>query len=90
MQNSSEFEYIGIDTIHESATNPRRTFDEARLQELAESIRTNGLIQPITVRPNAEGFEIVAGARRFRAAQLAELFSLPARIVDISDAQTLE
>ena len=90
MQNSSEFQYIAIDTIHESATNPRRTFDEAKLQELAESIRTNGLIQPVTVRPNSKGFEIVAGARRFRAAQLAELFSLPARIVEISDAQTLE
>ena len=90
MQNSSEFQYIAIDTIHESATNPRRTFDDAKLQELAESIRSNGLIQPITVRPNSEGFEIVAGARRFRAAQLAELFSLPARIVDIDDAQTLE
>ena len=90
MQNSSEFQYVAIDTIHESATNPRRTFDEAKLQELAESIRTNGLIQPITVRPNSEGFEIVAGARRFRAAQLAELFSVPTRIVDINDAQTLE
>lgn len=90
MQNSSEFQYIAIDTIHESATNPRRTFDACKLGELAESIRTNGLIQPITVRPNSEGCEIVAGARRFRAAQLAELFSLPARIVDIDDAQTLE
>jgi len=90
MQNSSEFQYIAIDTIHESATNPRHTFDEAKLYELAESIRSNGLIQPITVRPNSEGFEIVAGARRFRAAQLAELFSLPARIVTINDAQALE
>ncbi len=89
MQNSSEFQYIAIDTIHESATNPRRTFDECKLGELAESIRTNGLIQPITVRPNSNGFEIVAGARRFRAAQLAELFSLPARIVDISDSETI-
>ena len=90
MQNSSEFQYVAIDQIHESATNPRRTFDEAKLYELAESIRGNGLIQPITVRPNNTGFEIVAGARRFRAAQLAELFSLPARIVDIDDAQALE
>ena len=90
MQNSSEFQYIAVDTIRESITNPRRTFDECKLGELAESIRTNGLIQPITVRPQSEGFEIVAGARRFRAAQLAELFSLPARIVDISDAQALE
>ena len=90
MQNSSEFQYIAIDTIRESANNPRRTFDESKLGELAGSIRANGLIQPITVRPQGQGFEIVAGARRFRAAQLAELFSLPARIVDISDAESLE
>jgi NAD(P)-dependent dehydrogenase (short-subunit alcohol dehydrogenase family) len=50
---------------------------EAKLYELAESIKHNGLIQPITVRPNNQGFEIVAGARRYRAAQLAELFSVP-------------
>ena len=55
MQNSSEFQYIAIDTIHESATNPRRTFDECKLGELAESLRANGMIQPITVRPNSEG-----------------------------------
>jgi ParB family chromosome partitioning protein len=48
------------------------------------------MIQPVTVRPNNQGFEIVAGARRFRAAQLAELFSVPARIVEIDDAQALE
>jgi ParB family chromosome partitioning protein len=59
-------------------------------EQNAESIRQHGLIQPITVRPNAEGFEIVAGARRFRAAQLAELFAIPARIVEIDDAQALE
>ena len=90
MQKSSEFQYLAIDTLRESATNPRRTFDKSRLDELAESIRTNGLIQPITVRPQSDGFEIVAGARRFRAAQLAELFSVPARIVEIDDAQALE
>ena len=56
----------------------------------AESIRQHGLIQPITVRPNEDGFEIVAGARRYRAAKLAELFSIPARIVQIDDAQALE
>ncbi len=90
MQYSSAFQFLAIDTIHESTTNPRRTFDEAKLRELAESIKHNGLIQPITVRPNNEGFEIVAGARRFRAAQIAELFSIPARIVEIDDAQALE
>jgi ParB/RepB/Spo0J family partition protein len=90
MQNSSAFQFLALDTIHESATNPRRTFEESKLHELSESIRQHGLIQPITVRPNAEGFEIVAGARRFRAAQLAELFAIPARIVDIDDAQAQE
>jgi ParB family transcriptional regulator, chromosome partitioning protein len=90
MQDSSAFQFLAIDTIHESSTNPRKTFDEAKLYELAESIKHNGLIQPITVRPNNQGFEIVAGARRFRAAQIAELFSVPARIVEIDDAQSLE
>src|ERR1700722_19680414 len=90
MQDSSAFQFLAIDTIHESTTNPRRTFDEAKLNELAESIKHNGLIQPITVRPNNQGFEIVAGARRYRAAQLAELFSVPARIVEIDDAKALE
>jgi ParB/RepB/Spo0J family partition protein len=65
MQNSSAFQYLAIDTIRESTTNPRRTFDEAKLQELAASIRQHGLIQPITVRPNSDGFELVAGARRY-------------------------
>ena len=90
MQDSSAFQYLAIDTIHESTTNPRRTFDETKLYELAESIKQHGLIQPVTVRPNASGFEIVAGARRFRAAQLAELFSLPARIVELTDAAATE
>ena len=90
MQDSSAFQFLAMDTIPESTTNPRRTFDEAKLYELAESIKHNGLIQPITVRPNNQGFEIVAGARRYRAAQLAELFSVPARIVEIDDAKALE
>jgi ParB family chromosome partitioning protein len=90
MQNSSAFQFLAIDTIHESTTNPRRTFDETKLCELAESIKQHGLIQPITVRPNNSGFEIVTGARRFRASQIAEVFSIPARIVDIDDAQAQE
>jgi ParB family transcriptional regulator, chromosome partitioning protein len=90
MQDSSAFQYIAVDQIRESTTNPRQTFEQIKLEELAESIRQHGLIQPITIRPNASGFEIVAGARRFRAAQLAELFSLPARIVDLDDAAAME
>src|SRR6202012_578897 len=90
MQNTSAFQIIAIHQIHESATNPCQTFEESKLHELAESIRQHGLIQPITVRPDANGFEIVAGARRFRASQLAELFSVPARIVELDDAQAME
>jgi ParB family chromosome partitioning protein len=90
MQDSSAFQYLAIGIIHEFTTNPRRTFDEEKLYELAASIKQHGLIQPITVRPNEDGFEIVAGARRYRAAQLAELFSIPARIVQIDDAQAIE
>jgi ParB family chromosome partitioning protein len=90
MQDSSAFQFLAIGTIHESTTNPRQTFEQSKLEELAESIRQHGLIQPITVRPKDDGFEIVAGARRFRAAQLAEVFSLPARIVELNDAQVME
>lgn len=90
MQDSSAFQFLAIDTIHESTTNPRQTFEPIKLEELAESIRQHGVIQPITVRPNADGFEIVAGARRFRAAQLAELFSLPCRVVELDDAAAME
>jgi ParB/RepB/Spo0J family partition protein len=85
MQNSSEFQYIAIDQLVESKTNPRKTFDQKKLEELAESIRSGGLIQPIVVRPKDNAFEIVAGARRFRAGQLAEQFSLPARIKSLED-----
>jgi ParB family transcriptional regulator, chromosome partitioning protein len=90
MQDSSAFQYIAIDLIDVSTTNPRRTFDEGKLQELAESIRQHGLIQPIVVRPKNERFEIVAGERRYRSSLLAEKFSVPAHIVELTDAQALE
>jgi hypothetical protein len=84
------FQSLALSSIHESNTNPRRTFDESKLAELAESLRSQGLIQPITVRPNSEGYEIVAGARRFRAAHLAEMDEVPVRIVQLSDEQAIE
>jgi len=90
MQDSSEFQYIAIDQLFESKTNPRKTFDQKKLEELAESIQSGGLIQPIVVRPKDNGFEIVAGARRFRAGLLAEQFSLPARIKELTDVQAIE
>ena len=89
-KNNAGFQTLALTNIHESTTNPRRTFDESKLAELAESLRTQGLIQPITVRPNSEGYEIVAGARRFRAAHLAEMDEIPVRIVQLSDEQALE
>jgi hypothetical protein len=63
---------------------------KAATEHNAESITHHGLIQPVTVRPNSEGFELIAGARRYRAAILAGLFSIPARIVEIDDTQALE
>jgi ParB family chromosome partitioning protein len=84
------FQTIALSDIHESTTNPRRIFDESKLAELAESLRSQGLIQPITIRPNSEGYEIVAGARRFRAAHIAEMDEIPVRIVQLSDEQALE
>ena len=84
------YQTLSLTQIHESPTNPRRTFEPTKLAELAESLRIHGLVQPITVRPDDEGFEIVAGARRFRAAQLAGLTELEAIVRDLTDAETLE
>jgi ParB family chromosome partitioning protein len=89
-KHNAGFQTLALTDIHESTTNPRRTFDESKLAELAASLRTQGLIQPITVRPNSEGYEIVAGARRFRAANLAEMGEIPVRIVQLSDEQAVE
>ncbi len=69
---------------------PRRHFDEAALDELAESIATRGLIQPIVVRPQGSGFQIVAGERRWRAAQRAQLHEVPVIVKDFDDSATLE
>jgi len=86
---ADQFSVLPLDNLVESATNPRRTFDQARIQDLAESIRTQGLIMPLVVRPKGELYEIVAGARRYRAAKLAELEVVPARIVELTDEQML-
>ena len=69
---------------------PSSSATKRSAEQKAASIRHHGIIQPITVRPNSEGFELIAGARRYRAAQLAELFSIPARIVELTDAQSQE
>jgi len=69
---------------------PRRTFDEAALSELAASIEKRGVIQPIVVRPHGHRFQIVAGERRWRAAQRAHLHEIPAIVREFSEAETLE
>ncbi len=86
----SEYRNLPILNLTESAANPRRAFDETALNELAESIRTQGVLSPLLVRPKGHSYEIVAGARRYRAAQLAGLDSVPVRIVELTDAQALE
>jgi ParB family chromosome partitioning protein len=88
---TTEYRDLPLAVLTESTTNPRRIYDNAALNELAESIRVQGVLSPLLVRPlNERGFEIVAGARRYRAAQLAEAETVPVRIVNLTDAEALE
>ena len=79
-----------VSSIEPHLDQPRRHFDETALGELAESIRQRGLIQPIVVRPHGHRYQIVAGERRWRAAQKAQLHEVPVIVRDFSDAETLE
>ena len=85
-----EIREIEIDLIHPGQQQPRTFFDEAKLEELAQSIRTTGIIQPLLVRPKGGLFELVAGERRWRAAQIAGLVRVPAIIREIPDDRLLE
>lgn len=86
-----EHKVVAIDMIRSSELNPRKDFDPAELAELAESLRQKGLVQPIIVRPDeAGGYEIVAGERRWRAAQLAGLHTVPVIVRDLADQEMLE
>jgi len=88
--NATEYRDVPLSLLNESKTNPRRTFEPNALKELAESIRTQGVLSPLLVRPLTEnGFEIIAGARRYRAAQMAEQGTVPVRVVHLSDAEAL-
>jgi len=89
--NATEYRDLPLSQLNESKTNPRRVFDGTALNELAASIRSQGVLSPLLVRPLTEtGFEIVAGARRYRAAQMAESATVPVRIVHLSDAEVIE
>ena len=83
---------VALDQISPSSMNPRQTFDEAELADLANSIKTKGLVQPIVVRPKSDGlgYEIVAGERRWRASQRAGLHMVPAIIRELNDQEVLE
>jgi ParB family transcriptional regulator, chromosome partitioning protein len=84
---------VPIEFLRPSALQPRRHFDETELENLAESIREKGILQPIIVRPDqnrTNGYEIVAGERRWRAAQRAQLHDVPVQIKELDDGEVLE
>jgi ParB family transcriptional regulator, chromosome partitioning protein len=82
---------VGIEEIHPSRDQPRKMFDEARIEELASSIRAQGVIQPLVVRKrDSGGYELIAGERRWRAAQRAGLHEVPAVIRDVVPTRAFE
>lgn len=83
-------EEIPIEDIKPNPRQPRRRFDPKGLEEMAESIRAFGLVQPVIVRPTMGGYELVAGERRFRAAKIAGLEEIPAIIKESSETASLE
>lgn len=85
-----DFIEIDIDLITPNAEQPRTRFTEANLEELTQSIKVNGVVQPILVRKKGNGYELVAGERRWRASQRAGLTKIPAVVKDISDDKILE
>jgi ParB family chromosome partitioning protein len=83
----------GIEKLKPNPRNPRRTFADTELDELAASIRERGIIQPIVVRPqrgDADSYEIIAGERRWRASQRAGIHDVPIVVLDVSDSESLE
>jgi ParB family chromosome partitioning protein len=90
-QNTSEYRDIPVAALTESASNPRKRFDENRLNELAASFKTQGVLAPLLVRELDDSrYEVIAGARRLRAAKLAELEKVPVRVVKLTDAEAIE
>lgn len=93
-QGLPSFQEIPLSRIRESQTNPRHQFDEAKLAELAGNIKQYGVLQPILVRPMPlgapDGYELVAGARRYRASKLAGRDTIPATVRELTDTECLE
>lgn len=89
----NELHTIAVELIKPNPNQPRRSFEEGALSELSQSIREKGILQPLVVRPSPSDpafYEIVAGERRWRAAQLAQLLAVPAIVRDFSDQEVLE
>ena len=85
-----EFVWLKIDEVKANPNQPRSNFDDVRQQELTESIKHHGILQPILVRFNNFQYEIIAGERRFRAAQAAGLDQIPAFVRDVDDQNSFE
>ncbi|HEV2590421.1 MAG TPA: ParB/RepB/Spo0J family partition protein [Gaiellaceae bacterium] len=86
----SELAHLPVDEIHANPKQPRKRFDGESVSGLAESIRAQGLVQPVVVRPRLEGgYELIAGERRWRAAREAQLATVPAVVRDADDRDTL-
>ena len=81
---------LSIEKIHRNPDQPRKTFDQTALEELSDSIRQNGVLQPILVRKKGSGYEIVAGERRYQASKLAGLKEIPVVIKEIDDAEVFQ
>ncbi|HOJ49464.1 MAG TPA: ParB/RepB/Spo0J family partition protein [Spirochaetota bacterium] len=86
----SDIQDIPISKIKENPYQPRKSFNEEKIRELAESIKENGIIQPLVVRPKDSYYQIVVGERRFRAAKLANLMTVPCLIKDVNDEKMAE
>jgi ParB family chromosome partitioning protein len=81
---------LSIESIHRDNAQPRRYFDEAKLAELTESIKAQGVLQPVLVRKDGQGYKLIAGERRWRAAQAAGLKEVPALVREVTEAQAFE
>jgi ParB family transcriptional regulator, chromosome partitioning protein len=81
---------LPVESIARDGTQPRKVFDETKLKELADSIRAQGIIQPILVRKEGDKYRIIAGERRWRASQLAGLHEVPAIVREASDHEAFE
>ena len=89
-ENNQEITLINLSEIKPNPFQPRKTFDQDKLNELAESIKENGLFQPILVRKALIGYEIISGERRFRASKIAKLKEVPVIVYDYDDQKMME